>query len=476
MNVQWERRTREPYCWSCPLTVAASGSGTVAFSLMLRPNHVYSPGIEALLETDAPINDLQPSGAQAYPFLYVRLGEHPSPDPFPTSDVWSTGWGSYLDGQVVTLHYALITDSGRETLRAVIDTSNGVVKSFERRLHHRDDLELVLWGTGAFACGDEPPCTSGDTRCRVSETRTCGADARWTTTSACSSASAPYCEIANGCSSTPPSCQGLAEDCGGAESCCASPLVTGGQYSFYGRRATMQEFRLDKYEVTVGRFRRFVEAWADGYRPQPGAGKHVHMNDGQGLYLSQEDLPPPFERGWTPGWSDGMPASASAWNDALNCEAQRSWSATPVGEETYPINCVNWYEATAFCIWDGGFLPTFMESDYARAGGDEQRVHPWSTPPDSTALDVTHRCLAPGCVDPVGTHPAGTGRYGQAELEGNILEWEMDRNPIAGAYMGPFANVNYAQDKLFATRSYDYTAAEAPTRSSQIGFRCARVP
>ena len=26
--------------------------------------------------------------------------------------------------------------------------------------------------------------------------------------------------------------------------------------------------------------------------------------------------------------------------------------------ETAPINDVNWYEAYAFCIWDGAFLPS----------------------------------------------------------------------------------------------------------------------
>ena len=78
-------------------------------------------------------------------------------------------------------------------------------------------------------------------------------------------------------------------NCGAAsESCCTSPLVTGGAFSrvyssnggvasglSYG--ATVANFRLDKYEVTVGRFRRFVAAWDGNWRPAAGAGKHVHV-------------------------------------------------------------------------------------------------------------------------------------------------------------------------------------------------------
>jgi len=45
------------------------------------------------------------------------------------------------------------------------------------------------------------------------------------------------------------------------------------------------DFKLDKYEVTVGRFRQFVAAWngGAGYTPPAGSGKHTHLNGGNGL-------------------------------------------------------------------------------------------------------------------------------------------------------------------------------------------------
>ena len=52
-----------------------------------------------------------------------------------------------------------------------------------------------------------------------------------------------------------------------------------------GDPATVSGFRLDKYLVTVGRFRQFVEIWngGAGYAPSAGSGKHTYLNGGRGL-------------------------------------------------------------------------------------------------------------------------------------------------------------------------------------------------
>ena len=52
--------------------------------------------------------------------------------------------------------------------------------------------------------------------------------------------------------------------------------------------ASVSGFRLDKYEVTVGRFRQFVDAVLSsdggaGWTPPAGSGKHTHLNGGKGL-------------------------------------------------------------------------------------------------------------------------------------------------------------------------------------------------
>src|SRR5213076_223676 len=55
-----------------------------------------------------------------------------------------------------------------------------------------------------------------------------------------------------------------------------------------------------------------------------------------------------------------------------------------------PITCATWFELYALCIWDGGFLPTEAEWNYAAAGGNEQRAYPWSSPSSSLTIDETY--------------------------------------------------------------------------------------
>lgn len=171
------------------------------------------------------------------------------------------------------------------------------------------------------------------------------------------------------------SCVGLANHCGldENESCCTSLLVPGG--SFYrssdaSRPATVSDFRLDKYEATAERFNNFGRAWDAGWRPSAGAGKHTHLNAGSGVSNSAE---PGFEGGWDATWDQNVSVTGT------------------LGIDTYPVHGINWFEAYAFCIWDGGFLPTEAEWNYAAAGGAEQRYYPWSVPPSSMIIDGTYR-------------------------------------------------------------------------------------
>ena len=65
-----------------------------------------------------------------------------------------------------------------------------------------------------------------------------------------------------------PSCQGLSATCGPAsnEDCCASRSVPGGSYirraNGQNYPATVSDFALDRYEITVGRFRRFLASYS----------------------------------------------------------------------------------------------------------------------------------------------------------------------------------------------------------------------
>ncbi|MCX5743980.1 MAG: SUMF1/EgtB/PvdO family nonheme iron enzyme [Proteobacteria bacterium] len=182
-----------------------------------------------------------------------------------------------------------------------------------------------------------------------------------------------------------------------------------GRYPDGSYGATVSDFRLDKYEVTVGRFRQFMAAGlgTQANAPLVGAGAHPNI----------------AASGWNASWNGSLATDMAALVAAVKCNATyQTWTDVPGGNESRPMNCIDWYEAMAFCAWDGGFMPTEAEWNYAATGGSEQRAYPWSSPPGFLGIDDTRAsyfstdCLGdgmPGCAltDPtvVGTKPAGDG-------------------------------------------------------------------
>jgi formylglycine-generating enzyme len=153
--------------------------------------------------------------------------------------------------------------------------------------------------------------------------------------------------------------------------------------------AKVSGFRLDKYLVTVGRFRQFVTAWngGSGWTPPAGSGKHTHLNGGSGLNATGG--------GYEPGWVSG---NVAATNPNLACQAPyNTWTNTAGSQENLPINCVTWDEAHAFCIWDGGFLPSEAEWEYAAAGGSQRgSIRGGLRPPGRRPASAASVCVAPG--------------------------------------------------------------------------------
>jgi formylglycine-generating enzyme required for sulfatase activity len=297
------------------------------------------------------------------------------------------------------------------------------------------------------------------------------------------------------------SCVGLAPSCGpsGASECCDSRVVAGGSFlrgndlgtdnahTGTSDPATVSDFRLDTYEVTVGRFRSFVDAGmgTQGNPPLAGAGgRTLNGAASQG--------------GWDPTWNASLAADTAALVAAVTCNSgSQSWSDIAGGpNDALPINCITWYEAFAFCVWDGGFLPTDAEWNYAAAGGSDQRAFAWSSPPSDLTIDCSHTNYytgtvycgggAFGTVNRVGSDsPTGDGKYGQADLAGNVWEWTLDF--FAGGYLNPCddcANLTAAAsnvlrgggdtDMASSLRGAIRHAGTPAHRASDTGVRCAR--
>jgi formylglycine-generating enzyme len=279
-----------------------------------------------------------------------------------------------------------------------------------------------------------------------------------------------------------PSCLDLAANCGAdkAADCCASHVVPGGTFlrdnGISGDfQATVSNFRLDDYEVTVGRFRNFATGYAD-HMPANGSGRNPN-----------NDVDP----GWDPSWNASLPTSEAELLESVQvCDAR--FSTYAADDATLPMNCITWFEAYAFCIWDGGRLPTDAETNYAAAGGAEQRTFPWSDPPDTDDIDDIDASRAAFLPDAVGPAPVGSksplgdGRWGQADLSGNEWEWCQDWYRSYPTRCFNCANLTDYSIRVirggsfYSDRESLYTTSRlyhAPNQADfGVGVRCARAP
>jgi formylglycine-generating enzyme required for sulfatase activity len=204
-----------------------------------------------------------------------------------------------------------------------------------------------------------------------------------------------------------------------------SPEGEDGRFPSEGPQHTVRigkAFAMGRTEVTVGEFRRFVEA--SGYRTS------AERDAEQGCYAWDKS-----DKKW--GWRSG-----------------RSWREPGYPQdERHPVVCASWEDARAYVQWLGketgrGYrLPTEAEWEYAaRAGMQTARF--WGDAPDeacqyANVADQTAKKTYPDwtihdCTDgyaqtaPVGRfQPNGFGLY---DMLGNVWEWVQDC--YHGSYAG----------------------------------------
>jgi formylglycine-generating enzyme len=287
------------------------------------------------------------------------------------------------------------------------------------------------------------------------------------------------------------SCNSLPSNCGefSNESCCSTLLVNGGTFfrgydtandPGSGNRAspaTISPFLLDKFEVTASRFAQFIgmdERGTQGSPPLHRAGEHPGLKGS----------------GWNREWNTFLASNTPSLQVLLSRCNEYS---TRFREATVPINCVSWYEAMAFCIWDGGYLPTEAERNFA-ASGPTHLVYPWGNYSDWTPSVSSNDCLGdfqPGCtpsdIYPVGVK-LGLGPWGHEDLGGNVSEWVLDwfgfgEYPVPCSDCAqliqpsgpPFRAVQGGAFDVFNPRITESRYGSAPyARGGDLGFRCAR--
>ncbi len=230
----------------------------------------------------------------------------------------------------------------------------------------------------------------------------------------------------------------------------------------------LQPFAIDRHEVTVGEFARFVEA--TGYR-----------TEAEGF-----------------GWSGAFDAQRGEWTKVDGASWREPEGPGRRAQEREPVTQVSWNDAVAFCRWRGGRLPTEAEFELAARGGLEGRAYGWG---DELLAEGRHHTNVYQGSFPLGDEgedgfvsrapvesfpPNGLGLY---DMTGNVWEWTADwydpgyyaesprddpRGPATGEARsirgGSFlCSENYCTGYRVAARSQ----ATPDSGLNSLGFRCA---
>ena len=236
-------------------------------------------------------------------------------------------------------------------------------------------------------------------------------------------------------------------------------------------KVRMDEFYLDKYEVTNQIFQQFVE------------------QTGHQTTAEKEGSAKAFVEG--KGWQDMKGAS---WRQP---EGGQTVFASDRSE--HPVVSVSWHDADAFCRWADKRLPTEAECEYATHAGTTTRYwwgngSPGSRQVENIADETAKNLLSvimTGYDDgslrtaPVGSYEANPWRL--QDMSGNVAEWTADwydatyyktgpeRNP-PGPSSGQYRVLRGGSWGLVPdnVRSAVRTWITPSNRYGSIGFRCAQ--
>jgi formylglycine-generating enzyme required for sulfatase activity len=149
-------------------------------------------------------------------------------------------------------------------------------------------------------------------------------------------------------------------------------------------------------------------------------------------------------------------------------------------KDEHPVNCVDWYQADAYCGWANKRLPTEEEWEYV-ARRPDGRAYPWGAP--APVLGTGQQlCFSQSGTCSVNAFPLGTTEDGVLDMAGNVWEWTATQ--YCGAYgSNVCATDNRAvrggsyidtDDVVFRGAYRYFNGAARGSRFENFGFRCVR--
>ncbi len=205
----------------------------------------------------------------------------------------------------------------------------------------------------------------------------------------------------------------------------------------------LQDFFIDRYEVTNKHYKEFMES--GGYTNRE-FWKHEFVNEGKLLT-----------------WEEAL----AEFVDQTDRPGPATWQAGDYPEEQadYPVSGISWYEAAAYAEYAGKSLPTGHHWGVAR--GEYTPMIMWPQAGGYAIFAPFSNFQDKGPVK-VGIL-AGITSYGAYDMAGNVREWCFNKSLKGRLIRGGAWNDNtYQFGQLSQASAFD--------RSAKNGFRCALYP